>query len=105
MRSDRDSQPQEPASPVRGSSGISSTDNARTIGMGAQYTVLDSGPDRVLKVPNTLAAAGSGKEELEVVKTAMHESFDEMCRLAGRPDVAADTIEEPDGVPEEQPVT
>jgi len=41
MGPDQDSQPQEPANPDIGGSGIPSTDNAHTIGMGAQYTVLE----------------------------------------------------------------
>ena len=108
MGSDLDSQSpdpelQEPAIPVPGSSGIPSTDNARTIGMGAQYTVLDAGPDRVLKVPNTLEAAAelistwaphpwgiTAEQHAEMVAHFREESVPHVVRLAGRhPELSA----------------
>ena len=108
MGSDQDSQPpdpepQEPANPALGSSGVPATDNARTIGMGAQYTVLDAGPERVLKVPNTLAAAGelistwaphpwgiTAEQHAEMVAHFREESVPHVVRLAGRhPELSA----------------
>jgi hypothetical protein len=103
MGPDQDSQPQEAANPDAGSTGISSTDNVRTIGMGAQYTVLEAGPGRVLKVPNTLEAAAelistwaphpwgiTAEQHAEMVAHFREESVPHVVRLAGRhPELSA----------------
>ncbi|MFC1525827.1 hypothetical protein ACFL6X_03330 [Candidatus Latescibacterota bacterium] len=65
--------------------------------MGAQYTVLGAGPDRVLKLPNTLEAAAelistwaphpwgiTAQQHAEMVAHFREESVPHVVRLAGR---------------------
>ena len=57
---------------------------------------------------NTLAAKDSKTDEFELARTAMHESVERMCRLAGAPDapaVSVDVTGERDCTKEEASVT
>lgn len=98
-----DSQPTDPPQEACGSSGVPAADTARTIGMGAQYTVLAAGRDRVLKIPNSLEAAAelistwvphpwgiTAEQHAEMVAHFREESVPHVVRLAGRhPELSA----------------